>query len=176
MISNLYFVYRKPRISFSDRGSPNGPSICKIIYKWIWSGAEIIQVGENQRPRRITNPTATLSNTNPTWADLGTNTGLRKYQYTVFSNWIQLCIYFNESDVCNCVRTVKELLVSSSKAQHILREILLSFQITILWHFILAIYYCYINFYILMCYYSNQYPKKVRISHLYHFTCLFYVY
>jgi hypothetical protein len=33
--------------------------------------------GENRRTRRNTCPSATLSTTNPTWIDLGTNPGLR---------------------------------------------------------------------------------------------------
>jgi hypothetical protein len=33
--------------------------------------------GENQSTREKTRPTATLSTTNPTWTDLGSNQGLR---------------------------------------------------------------------------------------------------
>jgi hypothetical protein len=41
------------------------------------SDGGMILTGENRRTRRKTCPSATLSTTNPTWIDPGTNPGLR---------------------------------------------------------------------------------------------------
>jgi hypothetical protein len=71
----IYFYFCDGvRLCLCGTGSLTGPlSISRMIHEWIWSNGGIILTGENRRTRRKTCPSATLSTTNPTWTDLGTN-------------------------------------------------------------------------------------------------------
>jgi hypothetical protein len=76
--TRLFLLLRWDETMFLWKWAATMPIIHpQMIYERMWSSGVMILTGENRRTRRKTYPSATLSTTNPTWSNLGTNAGLR---------------------------------------------------------------------------------------------------
>jgi hypothetical protein len=64
-------------VSVELRSLTDTLSNLQIIHEWTWSIGGIMLTGENRLALRKTCPSTTLSTTNPTWAALTANPGLR---------------------------------------------------------------------------------------------------
>jgi hypothetical protein len=67
--------------------------------------------GENRSTRRETCPSATLSTTNPTWTDLGSNPGLRCGTVDVLFNTVQFlqALQLSKMNISSqCLTTTKK--------------------------------------------------------------------